>query len=390
MLFGPSLYLYLLVTTEPTITPLDPNTGSFNSWKYKLAKAKGSFQNALPQRLFSSSPFPSSNANPPARLFTDKIYCLSLEENRERRANMQSIFDYLGLDVEYLISPMSLTPGGGKAAQIYEDMYPQLEDFFLLRKYPHEELIARYWVLHMRAWELVIKNGLSRVVVLEDDADLHLDVIGQLRRIVDILDYKDSQVLAAAAAAAALDDTANNYNRKGRSSGGYKDIQETTNAWDLVLLSDYEMPKLPFRQPRPIFNNPNSSTNNSSLGSDDVVERIWETEFLKSAYLTNIQGAQNLRQAWLKGTTYHTGEQLNLLDPELYNKIKKFRVRKKVSTKREYRDSSGGLIKLTGEEANPVWKQGDGGFVGTTLHHLMKYGDELGVCSIDELIEMGL
>ncbi|KAJ1919009.1 hypothetical protein H4219_002268 [Mycoemilia scoparia] len=110
-----------------------------------------------------------------SKLFTDNIYCISVSERIDHRARAQSLFDHLGLDVEYS-QGVDLKKDRGYL-DVPKDIWGKIED---------KEVAT--WQSHVRVWKDMIKRGYELSLVLEDDVDFSMNIHEYVRKTIDIME----------------------------------------------------------------------------------------------------------------------------------------------------------------------------------------------------------
>lgn len=114
------------------------------------------------------------------------IYVISLKRSPERRAAMKTQLDYLNIDFEFFDAV------DGKCL---DDMQAQLVDNAqALHDWGHELTLGEIgcaWS-HISVYQHIVDNGISRCIILEDDAKLHI----KFNEIVDdILNNDESEIV---------------------------------------------------------------------------------------------------------------------------------------------------------------------------------------------------
>ncbi|KAJ1915298.1 hypothetical protein H4219_004385 [Mycoemilia scoparia] len=119
-----------------------------------------------------------SRIKSPNKLYTDHIYTITVPERLEQRARTQSMFDLMGLDVEYVFG-----------------MYPENDPEYaaLQKKGLVSHLSGRefeIWKSHLKVWENMLERGYETALILEDNIDFQTNVHSMIRKGQDIISGK--------------------------------------------------------------------------------------------------------------------------------------------------------------------------------------------------------
>ncbi|KAJ1915840.1 hypothetical protein H4219_004099 [Mycoemilia scoparia] len=106
-------------------------------------------------------------------MFVDNIYVISTFDRTDRRGRMQSIFDHLGIDVQY-------ARGVDMEREKYKFGLPQ----HYLDAY-HSGVIG-CWQSHLRVWRDIIQKGHETAMVLEDDVDFQGNIMSWIKKGLDV------------------------------------------------------------------------------------------------------------------------------------------------------------------------------------------------------------
>ncbi|KAJ1920158.1 hypothetical protein H4219_001531 [Mycoemilia scoparia] len=124
---------------------------------------------------FEKIPGLSKNNIPATPIFpVDHIFCISDPKRTDRRLNVQSIFDYLKMKVEYIpainpeVDPLALE----MSARTKSGLSPSA---------------VGCWVAHLKVWRSVVEKGYGTILVLEDDIDISYNIERLLRKAISVL-----------------------------------------------------------------------------------------------------------------------------------------------------------------------------------------------------------
>ncbi|EYB85115.1 hypothetical protein Y032_0304g1923 [Ancylostoma ceylanicum] len=131
-------------------------------------------------------PIPSQTVRPwvpePQRWDVDKIYLINLKRRPERRARMEKIFEILGVDATY----WEATDGQELPGDFIYELLPGYLDPFHKRPMKAGEIGC--FLSHYRIWQDVVRLGLSRVIVFEDDLRFTDDGLERIKEALEDLD----------------------------------------------------------------------------------------------------------------------------------------------------------------------------------------------------------
>ncbi|KAK6746050.1 hypothetical protein RB195_012271 [Necator americanus] len=131
-------------------------------------------------------PIPSQTVRPwvpePHRWDVDKIYMINLNRRPERRAKMEKIFQILGVDATH----WEATDGQDLPDNFVYELLPGYLDPFHNRPMKAGEIGC--FLSHYRIWQDVVRLGLSRVIVFEDDLRFADDGLERIREVLEDLD----------------------------------------------------------------------------------------------------------------------------------------------------------------------------------------------------------
>lgn len=112
----------------------------------------------------------------------EKIYMINLKRRPERRARMEKIFSILGVDVTY----WEATDGRNLPSDYQYHVLPGYLDPFHKRPIKAGEIGC--FLSHYRVWRDVLRHGLQRVIVFEDDLRFSYDGLERIREVLEDLD----------------------------------------------------------------------------------------------------------------------------------------------------------------------------------------------------------
>nr|CDJ96239.1 Glycosyl transferase domain containing protein [Haemonchus contortus] len=112
----------------------------------------------------------------------EKIYMINLKRRPERRARMERIFEILGVDATY----WEATDGQNLPTNYQYRILPGYMDPYHKRPIKAGEIGC--FLSHYRIWEDVVKLGLSRVAVFEDDLRFTDGGLERIREVLEDLD----------------------------------------------------------------------------------------------------------------------------------------------------------------------------------------------------------
>ncbi|KAJ1916169.1 hypothetical protein H4219_003932 [Mycoemilia scoparia] len=118
-------------------------------------------------------------SKPAEKLYTDNIYVVSMPKDMLRRGHAQSLFDTLGLDVQYV-----------RGVDLYKD--------YMAVKAPgglEHNMIAGVggdWMAHREIWRDFLAKGYETALVLEDDVDMNMDIREQIKKGLSVLGISNS------------------------------------------------------------------------------------------------------------------------------------------------------------------------------------------------------
>ncbi|KAJ1361357.1 hypothetical protein KIN20_020580 [Parelaphostrongylus tenuis] len=112
----------------------------------------------------------------------EKIYMINLKRRPERKTRMEKIFNILGIDATH----WEATDGQNLPAEYQYHILPGYIDPFHKRPIKTGEIGC--FLSHYRIWEEVLRHGLRRVIVFEDDLRFANDGLERVREALEDLD----------------------------------------------------------------------------------------------------------------------------------------------------------------------------------------------------------
>ncbi|KAJ1916067.1 hypothetical protein H4219_003999 [Mycoemilia scoparia] len=110
------------------------------------------------------------------KLYTDHMYVISMQDKIKRRGRVQSVFDTLGLDVEYVRAiDFKAQRKSLNVSQEQIDKLETLKD-------------VGCWLTMAQIWKDMLSKGYERVFIFEDDMDPPLDIHAHIRKGLSVIE----------------------------------------------------------------------------------------------------------------------------------------------------------------------------------------------------------